>query len=268
MSPRAAGRAPHDADARRVTGPARLDAATFDVAGVACRVECAHAKPILWVNELHPGFRSTREPDVVVTFRYEDAYWARRFPWLGPDRLLDAPVYTEHSRGARLRSAYYDAEIDAARRHVLVRIAGGFGVGGMLRALYAILLPSRGACLVRASILPVADDAVLVCDDGNAVVALVDRGDGVEAEPTPFHDGVTLIHERGRRIVAVDFVRHARRIAAAELVSGPRVDVAAELVSRVITIDHSMQILERVLDVVTRLMAGVSVEVGAVGVAR
>ena len=250
-----------------MTVPARLDAATFDVAGVACRVECAHAKPILWVNELHPGFRSTREPDVVVSFRYEDAYWSRGFPWIGPDRLLDAPVYTDHSRGARLRSAYYDAEIDAGQRHVLVRIAGGFGVGGMLRALYAVLLPRHGACLVRASVLPLADDAVLVCDEGQKIVALVDRGDGVEVEPTPFHEGVTPIRAHGRRVAAVDFVRDAWRSDAAE-VSRPRVDAAAAVVSRVIAIDHSTEALERVLDVVTRLMDGLSAEVGAVGAAR
>ena len=229
-----------------MTAPLRVDAATFEVAGLACRVECAYAKPILWVNELHPAFRSTRDPDVVVTFLYEDAYWTRDLPWIGPDRLIDRPVFEEHASGAFLRSAYYDAEIDAGRSHVLVRVAGGFGVGNVLRALYAIALPRRGACLVRASILPVDDAAVLVCDDtGDGVVALVDRGKGVYVEPTPFHEGTTPIRERGRHVASLDL--------------GPtsgRVDAAAQILARVVTIDHSIEALERVLDIVTPLVAG------------
>jgi hypothetical protein len=140
----------------------------------------------------------------------------------------------------------------------------------MLRALYAVLLPGRSACLVRASVRPLAEDAVLVCDDGHGVVALVDCGDGVEVEPTPFHAGVTPIRDRGRRVVGVDVGPAARRRvdAAARVVSRVRVDAAAEVVSRVITIDHSTRTLERVLDVVTRLMAGLSVEAGAVGAGR
>lgn len=240
-----------------MTAAPRVDAATFEVAGVTCRVECAHAKPILWVTELHPAFRTTRDPDVVVTFRYDDDYWARELPWIAPDRLLDAPVFVEHAGGAQLRSAYYDAEIDAARRRVLVGIAGGFGVGGMLRALYAVLLPRRGACLVRASLRPVDDAAVLVCDEGeDGVVALVARGAGVEVEPTPFHQGTTPVRDRGRRVVAVDLQPASRRIAA-----------AAQTLSRVVTIDHSAATVERVLDVITRLGASLSAtaDVGAVG---
>ncbi len=243
-----------------MTAPWRLDAATFEVAGLACRVECAYAKPILWVNELHPAFRSTRDPDVSVTFRYEDEYWARDLPWIAPDRLVDTPVFVERAGGALLRSAYYDAEIDAGRRRVLVRVASGFGVGGVLRALYAVLLPRRGACLARASILPADDAAVLVCDDADdGVVALVDRGRGVDVEPTPFHQGTTPLRERGRRVVAVD-------LGQASL----RVDAAAKVLSRVVTIDHSAETLDRVLDIVTRLVAGLPVmgHVGVAGAAR
>jgi hypothetical protein len=243
-----------------VTVAFRRDAATFEVAGLACRVECAHAKPILWVNELHPGFRSTRDPDVVVTFRYDDGYWARDLPWIAPDRLRDAPEYGERTSGALLRTAYYDADIDADRRRVLVRVAGGFGVGGVLRALYAVLLPRRGACLVRASVLPVDDAAVLVCDEvEDGVVALVDRGAEVEVEPTPFHQGTTPLRARGRRVTAIDHERASRRV-----------DAAAHVLSRVVTVDHSAETLEHVLDIVTRLVAGLPAagDVGAVGARR
>jgi hypothetical protein len=242
-----------------VTAPFGPDAATFEVAGLACRVECAYAKPILWVNELHPGFRSTRDPDVQVMVRYDDGYWARDLPWIGPDRLLDAPVYAEHAGGARLQTAYYDAEIDAERRRVFVRVAGGFGVGGVLRALYAILLPRRGACLVRASIRPSEDAAVLVCDGADeGVVALVNRGGGVEVVPTPFHDGVTPVRARGRLVIAVD------------LEGAARVDLAAHVLSRVLIIDHSAEALERALDIVTRLVGGLpsASAAGAVGARR
>jgi hypothetical protein len=234
-----------------VTAALGLDGATFEVGGVACRVECAHAKPILWVTELHPGFRSAREPDVVVTFQYEDAYWARDLPWIAPDRLIDAPVFVAHAGGARLQSAYYDAEIDAGHRRVHVRVASGFGVGNVLRALYAILLPRHRASLVRASLLPAGDAAVLVCDDaGDGVVALVHRGRGVDVEPTPFHEGTTPVRERARRV--------------ADLVpAAPRVDAAARLLARVVTIDHSAGALERVLDVVTALVASLPVASGA-----
>jgi hypothetical protein len=243
-----------------VTPASRLDAATFEVAGVTCRVECVYAKPILWVTELHPGFRSTRDPDVVVTFRYEDGYWARDLPWIASDRLVDAPRFEEHPGASRLRSAYYDAEIDADRRRVRVRVASGFGVGNVLRALYAILLPRHGACLARASLQPVDDAAVLVCDDASdGVVALVDRGRdrGVDVEPTPFHQGTTPVRERARRVV--DVVPASRRV-----------DVAAKLLARVVTFDHSVETLERVLDVVTRLVAGLPVvtDAGAAGARR
>jgi hypothetical protein len=241
-----------------VTSALGLDAATFEVGGLACRVECAHAKPILWVTELHPGFRSSREPDIVVTFQYDDAYWARDLPWIAPDRLIDAPAFVAHAGGARLQSAYYDAEIDAGHRRVLVRVASGFGVGNVLRALYAILLPRHGACLVRVSLLPTGDAAVLVCDDADdRVVALVDRGRGVDVEPTPFHEGTTPVRERARRV--------------ADVVPGaPRVDVAAQLLSRVVTIDHSAEALERVLDVVTGLVASLPVasDAGVTGAPR
>jgi hypothetical protein len=241
-----------------VTAALGLEAATFEVGGVTCRVECAHAKPILWVTELHPGFRSAGEPDVVVTFQYEDAYWARDLPWIAPDRLIDAPVFVAHAGGARLRSAYYDAEIEAGHRRVHVRLASGFGVGNVLRALYAVLLPRHRACLVRASFLPAGDAAVLVCDDvGDGVVALVDRGRGVLVEPTPFHEGTTPVRELARRVADV-------------VPASPRVDVAAQLLSRVVTIDHSAEALEHVLDVITGLVASLPVvsDVGAAGVPR
>jgi hypothetical protein len=241
-----------------VTAASRLDAATFEIAGVACRVECEHAKPILWVTELHPGFRSSRDPDVVVTFEYEDGYWARDLPWIAPDRLVDAPVFTEHAGAARLRSAYYDAEIDAGRRHVRVHLASGFGVGNVLRALYAILLLRHGACLARATLLPVDDAAVLVCDDAHdGVVALVDRGRGVDVEPSPFHEGTTPVRDRARRVVDI-------------VPASPRVDVAARLLARVVTVDHSAETLERALDVVTRLVAGLPLvtHAGAPGAPR
>jgi hypothetical protein len=139
-----------------------------------------------------------------------------------------------------------------------VRVASGFGVGNVLRALCAILLPRHGACLARASLLPADDAAVLVCDDaGDGVVALVDRGRGVDVEPTPFHQGTTPVRERARRVV--DVVPASRRV-----------DVAAQLLARVVTFDHSVETLERVLDVVTRLVAGLPVvtDAGAAGARR
>jgi hypothetical protein len=166
-------------------------------------------------------------------------------------------VFDERADGALLRSAYYDAEIDDARRRVLVRMAGGFGVGGMLRALYAVLLPRRGACLVRASIVPVDDAAVLACDDGeDGVVALVSRDDAIAVEPTPFHGGTTSIREPGRRVVAIDLQP-----------GSPRIDAASKILSRVVTVDHSAETVEPVLDLVTRLVTGLSTstEVGVVG---
>jgi hypothetical protein len=246
---------PHDVDAGGVTAATGVDAATFEVAGLTCRIECAYAKPRLWVTELHPAFRSAADPDVVVTFQYDDGYWTRGLPWIASDRLLDAPVFDDRAGGALLRTSYYDAEIDDARTRVFVRVAGGFGVGGMLRALYAVLLPRRGACLVRASIQVVGDDtAVLVCDDDeDGVVALVARNGEVEIEPTPFHHGTTSTRERVRRVVGIDLPSGARRL-----------DAAAQILSRVVTVDHSAATMERVLDLVTGLST--TIDVGVVGV--
>ena len=218
---------------------------TFEVAGLACRLECAYAKPMLWVTELHPAFRSERAADVHVSFDYDDGYWTRGLPWVATDRLIDAPVHEPDARGgAQLRSAYYDAEIDRSGRQVKTRIAGGFGVGGMLRALYATLLPARGACLVRATVRLVDAGAILVCDDpDDGVVALVSDGAHVAVEPTPFHGGTTTLRASRRRVIAID--------AGDDGIS--KATAAARVLANVVVVDHSPRTLERVLDVVMRL---------------
>jgi hypothetical protein len=230
----------------------RLGHATFEVAGLACRVACDYAKPVLWVTELHPGFRCERDPDVVVTFDYDDGYWARGLPFTAPDRLVDAPTYSGDESGARLRSAYYDADLDAARRRVSVRIASGFGVGGVLRALYAAWLPARGACLVRAEARPVGDGAVLVCGDAcEGVVALVADGASVDVVETPFHAGTSPAPASRRRLVGVDAGGAASKATA-----------LARVLERVVVVDHSGLTVERALDVVMRLPAERGLEVG------
>jgi hypothetical protein len=227
-----------------------MSSITFEVAGLGCRIECDYPKPILWVTELHPAFRCDRDADLVVSFRYDDGYWARGFPWVAPDRLIDAPVYEAGPDGvARLRTAYYDAEIDASRERVETRIAGGFGVGGMLRALYAALLPARGACLVRATVRPEGHGAVLVCGDPSdtegvdGVVALVSDGAHVTVEPTPFHGGTSASRAPRLRVLTVETGVAATSRAAA----------AAAVLAHVVVVDHSASTLERALDVVTRL---------------
>jgi hypothetical protein len=170
-------------------------------------------------------------------------------------------VHVAHGRGATLRGAYYDARVAPARRRVRVRVAGGFGIGGVLRALYAMLLPRRGACLVRASVRPLDDGgAVLVADDAeDGVVALIDRGRGIDVEPTPFHGGTTPARAPARRVVGIDLGPAARRV-----------DGAAHLLARAVAIDHSADTLERVLDLVTRLVASLSTDGdrGTAGVRR
>ena len=227
-----------------------MTSVTVEVAGLACRLECAYPKPILWVTELHPAFFSDRDADVVVSFRYDDGYWARGLPWVAPDRLVDAPVYETRADGtATLRSAYYDAVIDASRARVETRIAGGFGVGGMMRALYAALLPAHGACLVHATARPEGPGVVLVSGDpGDAadqdgVVALVNDGAHVAVAPTPFHGGTSPTRMPWRRVVAVDPGPAGTSRAAA----------VAAVHARVVVVDHSASTLERALDVITRL---------------
>jgi hypothetical protein len=169
---------------------------------------------------------------------------------VAPDRLIDAPVYEAGAAGgAHLRTTYYDAEIDASRGRVETRIAGGFGVGGMLRALYAALLPARGACLVRATVRPERHGAVLVCGDPSdsesvdGVVALVSDGAHVTVEPTPFHGGTSPSRAPRRRVLAVE----------SGLTGTSRAAAAAAVLTHVVVVDHSAATLERALDVVTRL---------------
>lgn len=233
--------------------------ATFGVAGLVCRVECEYDKPLLWVSELHPGFALTQDPDLVVTVRYDDGYWASDLPWIAPDQLLDVPVYEALGGAAVIRSAYYQADVDRACGRAFVRLAGGFNVDGVLRALYAALLPARGACLVRALLRPVGNAAVLVCGDRHEdVVALIDRGGCVMAEPTPFHGGTTPKRPRRRSLEAIELgVDHGTS----------RLEAAARILERVVVVDHASQTVERVLDIVTRLTASVPVVAG-VGAAR
>ena len=236
-----------------MTRSSPLDAVTFEVGGIACRIECAYAKPILWVTELHPGFRSERAPDVVVRFDYDDSYWADGLPWIAPDQLVDAPVYEAHAHGASLRSAYYHAEIDGGGAHVVTRIAGGFGVGGMLRALYATLLPHRGACLVRASAHVTPDGVVLeLGSPDHGVVAVVPDQTFVAVEPTPFHHGTSPSRPPGRRVTVIDVGRPG----------ATRLETAARTLEHAVVVDHSPVVLERALDVVARLVTSTTVVAG------
>jgi hypothetical protein len=228
-----------------VTTEPALAPVAFEVAGLVCRLESTYPKPLLWLSELHPAFASPRRPDVVVTVEREDSYWTAGLPWIGPDRVLDAPLHAVSGGGAVIRTAYYEAELDAERRRVRIRLAAGFGVGGAVRAVYAALLPARGACLVRGSIRALGDGAVLVCGDAaDGVVALVASGESIEAEPTPFHAGASPTRGRRRRI---------RAIECGATDGARRIDVAARVLEQIVVVDHSPATLERVLDIVTRL---------------
>jgi hypothetical protein len=125
-------------------------------------------------------------------------------------------------------------------------------VGGVLRAIYAALLPQRGACLVRATMRPVGDRVVLECGDPeDGVVALLDAGGHVVAEATPFHSGTTLTGPRRRRVDGIAGAGVTRAAAA------------ARLLEEVVVVDHSPDILDRVLDLVTRLTVSAPVLVAA-----
>ncbi len=228
---------------------------TFEVAGLACRIECAHAKPMAWVTDLHPGFRTDRPADVAVVFRYDDGYWARELPWVGADDVLDVPVCEASVDRTTIRGSYYDLELDLARRHAVVDLAMGFRVGGILRALYAALLPSRGACLVRATVRHDGDGAVLLADDdADDVVALAEHDGHIAVEATPFHGGTSPTRSAPRRLVGVD----------AGAASMTRSDVAAKLLERLVIVDHSDHSIERALTVLTRA-AHAAMPLGAVG---
>jgi hypothetical protein len=125
----------------------------------------------------------------------------------------------------------------------------------VLRALYAALLPARGACLVGATIRPDGDGAVLVCGKGDGIVALVSDGAYVAVEATPFHDGTSAVRAPRRRVLAIDPGGGAPS----------RATVAAAVLAHVLVVDHSASTLERALDVIMRLPTVVSAADAVVG---
>jgi hypothetical protein len=200
-----------------------------------------------WVNDLHPAFRTGRPADLVAQFQYDDVYWRRELPWVGADDVRDVPIHAASGGTTSIRSAYYDVELDGAGRHAVVRLAMGFRVGGVLRALYAALLPRRDACLVRATLRDAGDGVMLVCDDaGDEVVAVADRGEWISAEPTPFHPGTSARRRPPRPIVAIEAAGDGAR----------PVDAAARLLEPLVIVDHSTPLVERALDLLTRAALG------------
>lgn len=232
-----------------MTPSADLGHVGFEVAGLVARVGCAWPKPILWITELHPAFASSRAHDLAIHVEYDDGYWARGLPWTGPDRLIDHPAYTATPGGGLITASYY--AIEASPRRAEVRIASGFGVGGVMRALYAALLPARGACLLRARMRDVDDGVVLAPGDpDDGVVALIATPDGVAAEPTPFHAGTSPARAPRRLVRGVD-------VSDTGSAHGGHAAVAAALLENAVMIDHSPPTAERVVDIVTRLAMSV-----------
>lgn len=252
--------------------PRGLHVATIDVAGIVCRIGCRSLKPVLWARELHPEFLSTDAPDVDVVIEYDGGYWERGLPWIAPDTVEDRPVLTRDSAGIAVTTAYYRARIAPDARRVDVTMASGFRVGGLMRTLYALLLPSREGLLVSATRvagpstsalvlgLPGGERERLAAGDhrsaSDGLVAVTAGGGRYTTFATPFSDGAPAADAGGTRLGAIVCVRPGASAVARVL--GPAAAVA-RLSPYLCVVDLDAPSVEHVLDVAADLARAVPV---------
>lgn len=163
-----------------MTRLASVRVATVDIASLACRIACRYDKPIAWAHE-HPAFLATRPADVRIDIDYERRQ--RPLPWIADGVVPDRPEVVVEGRHRRVRTAYYDALVGPGQVHV--RMQPGFGVGGLMRTLWALLLSSRDALVVRARRV-VRDGGSSLVVPGDGFVAVARRAGGWVSFATPF----------------------------------------------------------------------------------
>ena len=162
-----------------MTRLATVRSATLDIASIVCDLSCRYAKPVLWAQQF-PAFLSSRPPDVCVDVEYR--HRQRRLPWFADGVVADRPTLRDHGL---LLTSYYEARLEDGGRRVRVRIQPGFGVDGLMRALWTILLDSHDAVLLRARRVVRAGASTLVVP-GETCVAVARRGEGWVTFATPF----------------------------------------------------------------------------------
>lgn len=248
--------------------PAVRQSAIVEVAGLVARIECRHLKPIAWAREAHPAFLSAKPPDVEMAIVYDDGYWGRGLPWIAPNTVPDVPRVAREEGALSVETAYYRATIDHRVGRIEVRMASGFRVDGLLRTLYALLLPARGALLIRATRVVRNGGSVLlvgppepsgarpgaVAGDGaifDGFVAVTEIDGRYAACTTPFHDGDPR-DERPTRL-PLDALYVLDRDAGALATIGPA-EAAKRFLPHVCVVEKTVASFERILDLSTRLV--------------
>lgn len=236
--------------------------AVVEVAGLVCRIECRHLKPIAWARDAHPVFLSAKPPEVELVIVYDDGYWGQGLPWVAPNTVPEVPRVTREAHTLGVRTAYYRATIDDRAGRIDVRMASGFRVDGLLRTLYALLLPARGALLVRATRVTRNGSSVLLVGPPAAGAARPNpaAGDGgifagfvavagidgrYLALTTPFNDGDPRDEEPTR--LPLDALHFVEREAGASTAIAPA-EAARRLLPHVCVVERTVASLERVLE--------------------
>jgi hypothetical protein len=134
---------------------------TVDIAGLAVQVSCRFPKPRFWARR-HPGFLTTRSPDVRVWIDYDEGFWR------GPRRVMadtvsDAPRVRRRGRELVASTGYYRAVVDVDSGRAAVRMAAGFDVAACMRTLAALWLFERETLLLRGRCLGSDAAATLAC---------------------------------------------------------------------------------------------------------
>lgn len=239
-----------------------------EVAGLVSRIECRHLKPIVWACEMHPAVLSRKPPEVDLSIVYDDGYWGRRLPWIGPNSVPDVPEVSRTDHSLSVVTAYYRAELDQRTGRIDVRMASGFRVDGLVRTLYALLLPARGVSLLRAARVARNGGCILlvgltdppgaglsaVAGDGaifDGFVAVAETEGRYVACTTPFHDGDPR-DERPSRL-PLDALYFLERGAGARARIGPA-EAARRLLPHVCVVEKTFASFERILDLSTRLV--------------
>lgn len=229
---------------------------TVDVAGIVFRLTCPFPKPGFWARN-HPEFVTRRRPDVTVRIDYEERFGRETWRSVG-DTVADAATVCHRGRSLLVSTGYYRARVDVSRGRVVVRMAAGFDVGGLMRTLAALWLAERETLLLRAACFGPAGSATLACglpawatpsSATTGWLAVTLRPDGAGVIPTPFLDGNAPTRATGGRVTTL----WLPGAAAGEqpMTAGPALRA---LLPSIWQADRRRAAVERTLDLATRVV--------------
>ena len=224
-----------------------------DVAGVVFQLSCPFPKPGFWARN-HPAFITRRRPDVTVRIDYEERDGRHVWRSVG-DTVADAATVSRRDRHLHVSTGYYRAVVDVPRGRVIVKMAAGFDVAGLMRTLTTLWLAERETLLVHAACFGPTESATLACGPpawampSSATAgwfAVRPRADHVDVRTTPFLVGDGPPPANGWRATTLGLPGGKEPMSAAEALRA--------LLPSIWQADRRRPAVERTLDLATRVV--------------